>query len=111
MEICAAHLGSKQVEATLEAISDKRFIIPTVFARTVSLITSVWLREFSRKWKIFADNGIAKIQEILPAERWKIVSTKDNPADCDSRKISSSALSYLERWWNGLTWLSKSSDN
>ena len=39
MELCAALLGSKLVEATLAAISDKRFIIPTVFAWTDYQVT------------------------------------------------------------------------
>ena len=64
MELCAALLGSKLVEATLAAISDKRFIIPTVFAWTDYQVTIAWLREFpekfprnstSRKMKICAD--------------------------------------------------------
>ena len=94
MELCAALLGSKLVEVTLAAISDKRFIIPTVFAWTDSQVTIAWLREFPRKWKTFVANRVAKIQELLPAEKWKFVPTKDNPADCASRGIPESALAY-----------------
>ena len=111
MELCAALLGSKLVETTLAAISDKRFIIPTVFAWTDSQVKIASLREFHRKWKTFVANRVAKIQEILPAEKWKFVPTKDNPADCASRGIPSSALAYHELRWNGPTWLSQSSDN
>ena len=111
MELCAALLGSNPVEATLAAISDKRFITPTVFAWTESQVTFAWLQEFLRKWKTFGANRVAKIQEILPAEKWNFVPTKDNPADCASRGTSSSAVGYHELWWNGLTWLSQSSNN
>ena len=99
------------MEATLAAISDKRFIIPTVFSWTDSQVTVAWLRELPRKWKTFVANRVAKFQEILPAEKWKFVPTKDNPAGCASRGIPSSALAYHELWWNGPTWLSQSSDN
>ena len=34
-----------------------------------------------------------------------------HPADCASRRISSSALACHDFWWNGPTWLSQSSDN
>ena len=95
------------MEATLAAISDKLFIIPTVFAWTDSQVTVAWLRELPRKWKTFVANRVAKFQEIPPAEKWKFVPTKDNPAGCASRGIPSSALAYHELWWNGPTWLSQ----
>ena len=76
MELCAALLGSKLVEATLAAISDQRFIIPTVFVWNDSQVIIAWLKEFPRKWKTLVANRIAKIEETLPAERWKFVPTK-----------------------------------
>ena len=79
MEFCAALLGSKLVEATLAAISDQRFIIPTVFFWNDSQVIIALLKEFPRKWKTFVANRAAKILEILPAERWKIMPMKAAP--------------------------------
>ncbi|UYV74036.1 hypothetical protein LAZ67_11001902 [Cordylochernes scorpioides] len=63
----------------------------------------------SKHWKPFVGNRIAEIQRLTLQSSWYYVSTKDNPADCASRGITSSELVNHSLWWNGPDWLSNSS--
>ena len=85
LELCAALLGAKLVEAVTNAISDERFPNPKVFAWSDSTVTIAWLQDYPRKWKTFVVNRVAKIQEIIPASSWNYDNPEDNPADCASR--------------------------
>ena len=105
LELCAALLGAKLVEAVTNAISDERFPTPKVFAWSDSTVTIAWLQDYPRKWKTFVANRVAKIQEIIPASSWKYVPTEDNPADCASRGLAAADLMNHKLWWDGPEWL------
>ena len=105
LELCAALLGAKLVEAVTNAISDERFPTPKVFAWSDSTVTIAWLQDYPRKWKTFVANRVAKIQEIIPASSWKYVATEDNPADCASRGLAAADLMSHKLWWDGPEWL------
>ena len=105
LEICAALLRAKLVEAVTNAISDERFPTPKVFAWSDSTVTIAWLQDYPRKWKTFVANRVAKIQEIIPASSWKYVPTEDNPADCASRGLAAADLMNHKLWWDGPEWL------
>ena len=105
LELCAALLGAKLVEAVTNAISNERFPTPKVFAWSDSTVTIAWLRDYQRKWKTFVANRVAKIQEIIPAGSWKHVPTEDNPADCASRGLAAADLLDHKLCWNGPEWL------
>ena len=94
LELCAALIGAKLVEAVKNAISDERFPNPKVFAWSDSTVTIAWLEDFPRKWKTFVANRVAKIQEIIPASSWNYVPTEENPADCASTGLS--AADFIE---------------
>ena len=100
LELCAALLEAKLVEAVTNAISDERFPTPKVFAWSDFTVTIAWLQDYPRKWKTFVANRVAKIQEIIPASSWKYVPTEDNPADCASRGLAAADLLDHEFWWN-----------
>ncbi|UYV84811.1 hypothetical protein LAZ67_X003588, partial [Cordylochernes scorpioides] len=68
-----------------------------------------WIKSESKHWKPFVGNRIAEIQRLTLQSSWYYVSTKDNPADCASRGITSSELVNHSLWWNGPDWLSNSS--
>ena len=105
LELCAALLGAKLVEAVTNAISDERFPTPKVFAWSDSTVTIAWLQDYSRKWKTFVDNRVSKIQETIQASSCKYVPTEDNPADCSSGGLSAADLLDHKFWWNGPEWL------
>ena len=48
---------------------------------------------------------VAKIQSVLPRERWGHVKGTENPADCSSRGILPSELPSRSLWWSGPAWL------
>ncbi|XP_063382166.1 uncharacterized protein LOC134668654 [Cydia fagiglandana] len=62
----------------------------------------VWLAQFAViKWKPFVKNRVLEITEILDANHWFYVNTKQNPADPASRGVMPSKLMSTEIWWNG----------
>ena len=105
LEVCAALLGAKLVEAVTNAISSERFPTPKVFAWSKSTVKIAWLQDYPRKWKTFVANRVAKIQEIIPASSSKYVPTEDNPADCASRRLAAAFLLDHKFWWNLPEWL------
>lgn len=54
---------------------------------------------------------VAEIQRKSHASQWRYISTKDNPADCASRGISSRDLVDHQLWWNGPKWLKEAKEN
>ena len=105
LELCAALLGAKLVEAVTNAISDELFPNPNGFAWSDFTVTIAWLQDYARNWKTFVANGIAKIQENIPASSWKYLPREDNPADCASRGLSAADLLNHKLWWNEPEWL------
>ena len=101
LELCAALLGAKLVEAVTNAISHERFPNPKVFALSDSTVTIAWLQDYLRRWKTYVANRVSKIQKIIPASSWKYVPTEDNPADCASRGLPAADLLNHKLWWNG----------
>ena len=71
------------------------------------MVTLAWLQDFSRKWKTFVSNRVAKIQSIILSSNWKFMPTEENPADCASRRISAANLAKHNFWWNGRHWPEK----
>ena len=69
------------------------------------MIVLAWLSDLPRRWNCFVANRVAKIQEILPPDKWKHASSKDNPADCASRGTSLQQLKNADLWWRGPNWL------
>nr|XP_043068771.1 uncharacterized protein LOC122321876 [Drosophila bipectinata] len=55
--------------------------------------------------KTFVANRTSEILETLPRHTWLHVSSKENPADCASRGMTTSQLLEFHLWWNGPPWL------
>jgi len=53
---------------------------------------------------------VAPIQELIPEERWRYVSTQQNPADLVTRGISVDDYKDKSLWWHGPSWLRSSSE-
>lgn len=105
LELCAALLGAELVGTILAALDDKRFTTPTVHAWTGSQVALAWVNDHPKRWKTFVANRVAKIQQIIPPEKWSFVTTTENPADCASRGITAEALNQHRLWWHGPAWL------
>lgn len=65
-----------------------------------------WLRGHLSEYNVFVANRTAEIQRKVPSERWRHVTSANNPADCASRGITSQQLRYHRLWWTGPQWMS-----
>ena len=72
---------------------------------TDSEVTLGYIRNESKKFKIFVANRIELIREHSEAEQWHYINTKENPADYVSREISMGNRDKVERWILGLKFL------
>ncbi|CAH0724546.1 unnamed protein product, partial [Brenthis ino] len=64
-----------------------------------------WLNGEAEKWKPFVANRVKTITNSVPSECWRYVKSKENPADCASRGITTSELKEHSLWWHGPGWL------
>jgi len=53
---------------------------------------------------------VAAIQELIPEERWRYMSTQQNPADLATRGILVDDYKDKSLWWHGPSWLKSSSE-
>ncbi|UYV80693.1 hypothetical protein LAZ67_19001416, partial [Cordylochernes scorpioides] len=106
LELCAALLLSNLYDSICSPLLLQ---IDRVILWTDSQIVLCWIKSESKHWKPFVGNRIAEIQRLTLQSSWYYVSTKDNPADCASRGITSSEQVNHSLWWNGPDWLSNSS--
>ncbi|CAB3984435.1 uncharacterized protein LOC110248986 [Paramuricea clavata] len=56
-------------------------------------------------------NRIAKIQDLIPPQRWKHVDGLQNPADVGSRGILAKEIKEHPLWWTGPDWLKQNQSN
>lgn len=49
--------------------------------------------------------------DLIPADHWSHVTSKENPADCASRGIFPSELLHHDLWWQGPAWLKLASSD
>lgn len=78
-----------------------------VVAWSDSMVTLCWIRSHASRWKPFVANRVVLIQSHLPAEHWRYVPTKDNPADIVSRGTTPAQLQESSLWWKGPPWLER----
>lgn len=69
--------------------------IASSFAWTDAQIVLCWLRSHASRWKPFVAHRVAKIQELVPNERWNYVRTASNPADIATRGLPPPELAQL----------------
>ena len=70
-----------------------------------------WISQPPNTWKTFVRNRVAKIQTIVPSDRWGHVKGKNNPADLPSRGVTADVLLDSSLWWRGPEWLRDGSCN
>ena len=105
LELCGALLTARLLKATavdLE-IPDSNFYI-----WMDSTIVLAWLKSTPSRLKVCVAHRVQEIIRLIPAEKWKHVSTSSNPADLASREVLPKELLSKRLWWDGMTWLSSS---
>ena len=76
-----------------------------MYAWTDSTIVLAWIQGNPRRFKIYVANRVAQIVDLIPAQHWGHVISKENPADCASRGIYPSDLLLHDLWWQGPVWM------
>ena len=104
LELCGAYLLARLIHYVKEIL---RIPLSNVYAWTDSTIVLNWLDGSPKRFKTYVGNRISTILDLLPSDKWRHVSSSDNPADCASRGIYPSELLQHSLWWNGPTWLKK----
>ncbi|XP_065371866.1 uncharacterized protein LOC135963802 [Calliphora vicina] len=108
MELCGATLLAKLVDRITSSLDQE---ISNVFYWTDSTTVLSWIRGQSSRWPVYVGNRVAEIQRRSHTSQWRYISTRENPADCASRGISSNELVEHELWWHGPKWLTEPSEN
>lgn len=110
LELMAAVLLSElmsSVAISLEGIHR----VDNIFAWSDSSVALTWIKSCPSRWKTFVANRVTEIQDNIPPDCWRHVSTNDNPADHGSRGLLPADLVPCEAWWSGPTWLSLSQED
>ncbi|XP_075157751.1 uncharacterized protein LOC142231017 [Haematobia irritans] len=99
LELCGALLMAK----LMKSLSVKYDI--EKFYWTDSSIVLGWLQKSPQSLKTFVANRVTKLNEISDVDRWRHVSTEDNPADLGTRGSTPQELQKNMLWWHGPPWL------
>ncbi|XP_055622929.1 uncharacterized protein LOC129766424 [Toxorhynchites rutilus septentrionalis] len=107
LELCAARLATQLFEKIQSAIN----LHAAIFFWADSTTVLPWLRASPSRWKPFVANRVSQIQHSTDVNNWRHVPGIDNPADDISRGLNAVDIMNCERWWNGPSWLSKSTNS
>ena len=103
LELSAAHLLSKLMKSTIDALK-----LPNstcVFRWSDSTVTLDWIRGSPSRWKDFVANRVSEIHDIIPPACWRHVPSVMNASDCASPGIMPSELIQHDLWWSGPDYL------
>ena len=95
------------VAARLSAILKKELHLSNIqhFYWTDSQIVLGYLRNDSKRFKIFVANRVQEVQDISATAQWRHVPGHDNPADLASRGLNSDRLVNSSLWFHGPSFL------
>ena len=72
---------------------------------TYSEVVLGYIRNESRKFKVFVASKIELIRDHTDIHQWHYVGTKDNPADYSSRGIDVANDQAVQKWFRGPSFL------
>ena len=102
LELCGALLLKDLLLHVQSLIGIK---IDNIRCYSDSEIVLAWLRKNPSTWATFVGNRVSSIQSELPVAIWRHVRSSDNPADLNSRGLSSTEFLVNNLWWQGAAWL------
>ena len=105
MELVAAILSVKQ-----SALLRKELQYPDMKEAfwTDSQAVLGYIANESRKFKIFVANRVEMIKEGSDPTQWFYVSSKENPADYNSRGVEANNVNAVKTWFEGPSFLWRS---
>ena len=104
-ELCGARLLAKLVFTVTCELN-----IPSsrLYAWYDSTAVLHWLRSPPNKRSVFEKNRVNTTIELIPATKWRNVTTNCNPADLASRGTFPKEFLQRKIWWTGPPWLQDS---
>jgi len=100
LELNAVVLLSRLLSWTRRALSLSNV---STYGWTDFTITLAWLKQHPSKWNTYVANRVSEVHTLSSDVTWQHVSSKENLADCASRRLSALMLSSHDLWWNGPT--------
>lgn len=98
LELCGSVELTKLIKKIQAAWLGK---IDEVQCFTDSRIVLDWFAKHASSWHTFVANRVSLVQTELPRVKWCHVPSKLNPADLNSRGMSSKDLLESQLWWHG----------
>ncbi|XP_045783685.1 uncharacterized protein LOC123879835 [Maniola jurtina] len=98
LELCGAALLSRLLAEVADVLSISK---NNIRAWTDSTVVLSWLNSHPSRWKTFVANRVAEILTTMDSAQWYHVSSKENPADCESRGLQPGLLAENELWFSG----------
>ena len=80
LELLACLLLSSHMNTVTESIS-KQIKIHRIYCWTDSQMSLWSIRQQAKTWKIWIQNRVNKIRNVLPINSWKFIRTNENPPD------------------------------
>ena len=102
LELCGALVMAQILSQSKDVL---KIPLEHTYAWTDSTIVLSWLQGNPRRFKVFIGNRVAQIMDLIPPDRWRHVTSEDNPADCASRGMYPSEILNHKLWWSGPEWL------
>lgn len=110
LELLACLLLSKLLRSLVSAV-EGRFVIDRLTCWTDSQIALWWIKKVRKEWKVWVENRVTKIRELVAPRHWKYVRTNSNPADIATRKSWPTSLAKNSLWWNGPSFLKQDAND
>ena len=108
LELTAAVLACTMATSVKEEIE---FNIDRTVFWTDSTIVLAYIRNKTKRFKVFVANRIEAIHEHSEPDQWRHVPTKLNPADIASRGMNASDTTSITRWLKGPDFLVQDEDS
>ena len=75
--------------------------ISDYFYWTDSSIAFAWINNNNKEYKTFVQNRVIEIKNLSKFGVWKLITSKENPADISSRGVTPTDLCFSELWSHG----------
>ena len=110
LELLGASLLARLFKTIKENLSPD-YTINDLYAWTDSAVVYCWILNVDKCYKIFVHNRLMEIRKLIDIKSWKLVNSKNNPADLISRGLFASELINNNLWFRGPKFLGLNQKN
>ena len=99
LELLGNFVLAKLINVVYNALLEE-VIIRSCYCWSDSMISLTWIVARHKEFKLFVENRVIVIRNLIPIDRWHYVNTKENVADIITR-FNSIDLVKNSMWWKG----------